>query len=203
MSLAPVLPPEPSRSTDRVLPHDLLAEQSTLGAMLLSQEAVAEVFEHVRGTDFYSPKHEVVFDALLTLYGMGEPTDVITVTDQLVKTGSLVRAGGADYLHTLTSTVPTAANAAFYAQIVQEKATLRRLVEVGTRIAQLGYANEGEVESLVNQAQEDVYAVTRASSGDDYVALNDSIELAIQEIEAAAAKDGDLVGVPTGLRQPR
>jgi replicative DNA helicase len=65
--LAPVLPPEPARSTDRVLPHDLLAEQSTLGAMMLSQEAVAEVFEHVRGNDFYAPKHEVVFDALLTL----------------------------------------------------------------------------------------------------------------------------------------
>ncbi len=201
MSLAPVLPVEPGRSTDRVLPHDLLAEQSTLGAMLLSQEAVAEVFEHIRGNDFYAPKHQIIFDALLTLYGMGEPTDVITVTDQLVKTGTLVRAGGADYLHTLTSTVPTAANAAFYAKIVQEKATLRRLVEVGTRIAQLGYANEGEVESLVNQAQEDVYSVTRTGSSEDFVALNDSIEAAIAEIEAASAKDGDLVGVPTGFTE--
>jgi replicative DNA helicase len=199
MSLAPVLPAEPGRSSDRVLPHDLLAEQSTLGAMLLSQEAVAEVFEYVHGPDFYAPKHEIVFEALLTLYGMGEPTDVITVTDQLVKTGQLVRAGGADYLHTLTSTVPTAANASFYAKIVQEKATLRRLVEVGTRIAQLGYANEGEVEALVNQAQEDVYGVTRAGSGDDYVALSESIEAAILEIEAAQNLDGDLVGVPTGF----
>ena len=73
MSLAPVLPPEPVRSTDRVLPHDLLAEQSTLGAMLLSQEAVAEVFEYVNSGDFYAPKHQVVFDALLSLYAMGEP----------------------------------------------------------------------------------------------------------------------------------
>lgn len=199
MSLAPVLPPEPVRSTDRVLPHDLLAEQSTLGAMLLSQEAVAEVFEYVNSGDFYAPKHQVVFDALLTLYAMGEPTDVITVTDQLVKTGLLVRAGGADYLHTLTSTVPTAANAAFYAKIVQEKGTLRRLVEVGTRIAQLGYANEGEVEALVNQAQEDVYGVTRAGTSDDYVALSVSLEAAINEIEAAQNLDGDLVGVPTGF----
>jgi replicative DNA helicase len=199
MSLAPVLPAEPGRSSDRVLPHDLLAEQSTLGAMLLSQEAVAEVFEYVHGPDFYAPKHEIVFEALLTLYGMGEPTDVITVTDQLVKTGQLVRAGGADYLHTLTSTVPTAANASFYAKIVQEKATLRRLVEVGTRIAQLGYANEGEVEALVNQAQEDVYGVTRAGTSDDYVALSVSLEAAINEIEAAQNLDGDLVGVPTGF----
>jgi len=201
MSLAPVLPVEPGRSNDRVLPHDILAEQSTLGAMLISQEAVAEVFEYVNGGDFYAPKHQIIFDALLTLYGMGEPTDVITVTDQLVKTGSLVRAGGADYLHTLTSTVPTAANASFYAKIVSEKATLRRLVEVGTRIAQLGYANEGEVEELVNQAQEDVYRVTQAGTGEDYVALSDSIEAAIAEIEAAQDSSGDLVGVPTGFTE--
>ena len=201
MSLAPVLPAEPGRSTDRVLPHDLLAEQSTLGAMLISQEAVAEVFEFVRGPDFYAPKHQIIFEALLTLYGMGEPTDVITVTDQLVKTGSLVRSGGADYLHTLTSTVPTAANAAFYAKIVQEKATLRRLVEVGTRIAQLGYANEGEVTDLVNTAQEDVYRVTQSGTGEDYVALSDSIEAAIAEIEAAQDSNGDLVGVPTGFTE--
>ena len=201
MSLAPVLPVEPGRSNDRVLPHDILAEQSTLGAMLISQEAVAEVFEYVNGGDFYAPKHQIIFDALLTLYGMGEPTDVITVTDQLVKTGSLVRAGGADYLHTLTSTVPTAANASFYAKIVSEKATLRRLVEVGTRIAQLGYANEGEVEDLVNQAQEDVYRVTQAGTGEDYVALSDSIEAAIAEIEAAQDSSGDLVGVPTGFTE--
>jgi replicative DNA helicase len=132
---------------------------------------------------------------------MGEPTDVITVTDQLVKTGSLVRSGGADYLHTLTSTVPTAANASFYAKIVQEKATLRRLVEVGTRIAQLGYANEGEVTDLVNTAQEDVYRVTQAGTGEDYVALSDSIEAAIAEIEAAQDSNGDLVGVPTGFTE--
>ena len=201
MSLAPVLPVEPGRSNDRVLPHDILAEQSTLGAMLISQEAVAEVFEYVNGGDFYAPKHQIIFDALLTLSGMGEPTDVITVTDQLVKTGSLVRAGGADYLHTLTSTVPTAANASFYAKIVSEKATLRRLVEVGTRIAQLGYANEGEVEELVNQAQEDVYRVTQAGTGEDYVALSDSIEAAIAEIEAAQDSSGDLVGVPTGFTE--
>ena len=201
MSLAPVLPAEPGRSTDRVLPHDLLAEQSTLGAMLISQEAVAEVFEYVHGPDFYAPKHQIIFEALLTLYGMGEPTDVITVTDQLVKTGSLVRSGGADYLHTLTSTVPTAANASFYAKIVQEKATLRRLVEVGTRIAQLGYANEGEVTDLVNTAQEDVYRVTQSGTGEDYVALSESIEAAIAEIEAAQDSNGDLVGVPTGFTE--
>ncbi|MEY4449815.1 MAG: hypothetical protein RLZZ304_190, partial [Actinomycetota bacterium] len=130
---------DPVRNSERVLPHDMLAEQSTLGGMLLSQEAVAEVFEEVRARDFYAPKHELIFEAILTLFSKGEPTDVITITDELMKNGKLVMAGGADYLHTLTSIVPTAANAGFYAKIVAEKATLRRLVEVGTRIAQSGY----------------------------------------------------------------
>ncbi|MEY4993305.1 MAG: hypothetical protein RIS82_427, partial [Actinomycetota bacterium] len=169
--------------------------------MLLSPEAVAEVQEQVRGADFYAPKHEVIFEAILTLFSKGEPTDVITVTAELTKSGNLVKAGGADYLHTLTSIVPTAANAGFYAQIVAEKATLRRLVEVGTKIAQLGYANEGEVEDLVNQAQADVYSVTRGAAKEDIVDLNDSIEAAIHEIEQAQSRGGDMVGVPTGFAE--
>jgi replicative DNA helicase len=188
-----------SRSAERMLPNDMLAEQSALGGMLLSQEACAEVFESVKGSDFYAPKHELVFEAVATLFGKGEPIDVITVTDELMKQGNLVKAGGADYLHTLTSIVPTAANAAFYAKIVQEKATLRRLVEVGTKIAQLGYANEGDVEDLVNEAQERVYQVGGASVTEDYVGLSTSIEAAINEIESAQKRGGDMVGVPTGF----
>jgi replicative DNA helicase len=169
--------------------------------MLLSQEAIAEVFEFVKADDFYAPKHETIFNAILSLYSKGEPTDVITVTDELTKNGELVRAGGADYLHQLTSIVPTAANAPFYARIVQEKATLRRLVEVGTRIAQMGYANEGDVEDLVNRAQEDVYSVTKSGVGEDYVPLFDSIEAAVEEMERAQSRGGDMVGVPTGFRE--
>lgn len=197
-----VTPIEPARIGEgRTLPNDLLSEQSTIGGMLLSQEAIAEVFEFVKAEDFYAPKHETIFNAILSLYSKGEPTDVITVTDELTKNGDLVRAGGADYLHQLTSIVPTAANAPFYAQIVAEKATLRRLVEVGTRIAQMGYSNEGEVEDLVNRAQEDVYAVTRAGVGEDYVPLFDSIEAAVAEMERAQSRGGDMVGVPTGFSE--
>ncbi|MEO5919851.1 MAG: DnaB-like helicase N-terminal domain-containing protein, partial [Pseudolysinimonas sp.] len=138
-------PPAESWSGERTPPHDLLAEQSALGGMLLSKDAVADVVETVRGVDFYIPKHEVVFDAILALYSHGEPTDVIAVTDELTKSGQLQRGGGAEYLHTLTGLVPTAANAGYYASIVAEKAVLRRLVEAGTRIVQMGYASEGEV----------------------------------------------------------
>ncbi|MEY4424219.1 MAG: hypothetical protein RLZZ258_1322 [Actinomycetota bacterium] len=201
MTLLSPPPVDPSRGNERMLPNDMLAEQSALGGMLLSGEAVAEVQEVVNGQDFYAPKHEVIYSAILALFAKGEPTDVITVTDELTKSGNLVKAGGADYLHTLTSIVPTAANAGFYAQIVAEKATLRRLVEVGTKIAQLGYANEGEVIDLVNQAQSDVYAVTRGATKEDIVDLNTSIEAAIHEIEQAQSRGGDMVGVPTGFAE--
>jgi len=191
--------PEPFPG-ERTPPHDLLAEQSTLGGMLLSKDAVADVVEVVRGADFYLPKHEVVFEAVLSLYSHGEPTDVIAVTDELTKTGQLQRAGGAEYLHTLTGLVPTAANAGYYASIVAEKAVLRRLVEAGTRIVQMGYASEGEVVDLVNNAQAEIYNVTGSAESEDYVPLVVAIESAVDEIESASGTSGELTGVPTGFR---
>jgi len=186
---------------ERTPPHDLLAEQSALGGMMLSKDAVADVVETVRSTDFYIPKHEIIFDAILSLYSHGEPTDVITVTDELTKIGELSRAGGAEYLHTLTSLVPTAANAGFYSTIVAERALLRRLVEAGTRIAQMGYSGEGEVLDLVNTAQAEIYSVTGGTQTEDYVPLTDAVTAAIDEIEAAKLKDGQMSGVPTGFAE--
>jgi len=189
------------RQGERTPPHDLLAEQSTLGGMMLSKDAVADVIEVVRGADFYMPKHEVIFEALLTLYSHGEPTDVIAVTDELTKMGKLPRAGGAEYLHTLTGLVPTAANAGYYASIVAEKAVLRRLVEAGTRIVQMGYASEGEVTDLVNNAQAEIYGVTGGVEAEDYVPLVEAIDTAVEEIEVARGRDGQLAGIPTGFSE--
>ncbi len=186
---------------ERTPPHDLLAEQSAIGGMLLSKDAVADVVETVRGVDFYIPKHEVIFEAVLTLYSHGEPTDVIAVTDELIKTGQLQRAGGAEYLHTLTGLVPTAANAGYYASIVAEKAVLRRLVEAGTRIVQMGYASEGEVVDLVNNAQAEIYGVTGGIEAEDYVPLVEAIDTAVDEIERARGRDGEMIGVPTGFSE--
>jgi replicative DNA helicase len=188
-----------ARRGERTPPHDLLAEQSALGGMMLSKDAVADVIETLRGVDFYVPKHEVVFNAILALYSHGEPTDVIAVTDELTKNGELQRAGGVEYLHTLTSIVPTAANAGYYASIVAERALLRRLVEAGTRIVQMGYAGEGEVVELVNNAQAEIYSVTGSVESEDYVPLTEAIGTAIDEIEAAKHTDGKMTGVPTGF----
>jgi len=188
-----------AQSGDRVPPHDLLAEQSALGGMLLSKDAVADVIEIIRGRDFYHPKHEIIFDAILSLYSHGEPTDVITVAEELTKTGLLQRAGGADYLHSVVSVVPTAASAGYYAQIVADKAVLRRLVEAGTRIANMGYASEGEVTDLVNVAQTEIYQVAGGVEAEDYVPLTEAVTVALDEIEAARGRDGQLMGVPSGF----
>src|ERR671932_1285713 len=165
--------PEQNRR-ERTPPHNLLAEQSALGGMLLSPDAVADVLEAVIGADFYVPKHEVIFNAILILHSRGEPTDAITVGDELTRTGDVQRAGGESYLHTLTNIVPTAANAGYYASIVSEQAILRRLVEAGTHIAQLGYTAEGEAMDLLNQAQAEVFGIARESASEDFVPLTDA-----------------------------
>ncbi|GAA4747959.1 replicative DNA helicase [Amnibacterium soli] len=191
---------ERSNRKERTPPHNLLAEQSALGGMLLSTDAVADVLEVVVGADFYVPKHEVIFQAILSLYSRGEPTDAITVGDELGRTGDVQRAGGEAYLHTLTNIVPTAANAGYYAQIVAEQAVLRRLVEAGTHIAQMGYEAQGDALDLLNQAQAEVFGIARESATEDYAPLSEAVTIAIDEMEAASGRDGELTGVPTGFK---
>ena len=184
---------------ERTPPQDLIAEQSVLGAMMLSKEAIADVIEVVRERDFYRPAHELIFDAILDLYGRGEPADAITVSAELTKRGDIARAGGAPYLHTLISSVPTAANAGYYAKIILEHAIMRRLVEAGTKIVQLGYNSEGEVDDAVDQAQAEVYAVTERRTSEDYVQLSTILPQALDEIEAIS-KGGGAEGVMSGFR---
>ncbi len=192
-------PPE-GGSFDRTPPQDITAEQSVLGGMLLSKDAIADVAEVVRGADFYRPAHEMVFEAIVDLYARGEPADAVTVAAELAKRGEIARIGGAPYLHTLISSVPTAANAGYYARIVRERAVLRRLVDAGTRIAQLGYATDGgDVDDLVNAAQAEVYAVTERRASEDYIPLRDVINSTMEEIDAASSRGEGLVGVPTGF----
>ncbi|MGL5858220.1 MAG: replicative DNA helicase [Angustibacter sp.] len=190
----------PGESFDRTPPQDVAAEQSVLGGMMLSKDAIADVVEVVRGTDFYRPAHELVYDAVLDLYGRGEPADAVTVSDELTKRGDLGRVGGAPYLHTLISSVPTAASAGFYARIVRERAVLRRLVAAGTKIVQLGYAaSGGDVDELVNEAQAEVYAVTERRASEDFLPIGQIIEPTVDEIEAAGSRGEGMIGVPTGF----
>jgi len=128
---------------DRLPPQDVAAEQCVLGSMLLSKDAIADVVELLMGNDFYRPAHETVYDAIIDLYGRGEPADAVTVSAELSRRNELTRIGGASYLHTLIASVPSAANAGYYAEIVHEKATLRRLVGAGTKIVQTRLRRRG------------------------------------------------------------
>jgi replicative DNA helicase len=184
----------------RTPPQDVVAEQSVLGGMLLSKDAIADVVEAVRGHDFYRPAHELVFEAILDLYGRGEPADAVTVSAELSKRGELSRVGGAPYLHTLISSVPTAANAGYYARIVRESAILRRLIEAGTKIVQLGYNGDGDADDIVDTAQAEVYAVTDRRTSEDYLPLSAIMEGTLDEIEAIGSRGGEMVGVPTGFQ---
>ncbi|MDA2806154.1 replicative DNA helicase [Nocardiopsis suaedae] len=184
---------------DRTPPHDILAEQSVLGGMLLSKDAITEVVEIVRSSDFYRPAHQTVYDAVVDLFSRGEPVDAISVNAELTKRGEIARVGGAPYLHTLTEAIPTAANAGYYARIVADRAVLRRLVEVGTHIAQMGYTGDGEVDDIVDQAQAEVFRVAEKRTGEDYLPLSDIMPGALDEIEAISAHDGSMTGVPTGF----
>jgi replicative DNA helicase len=201
VALAPARPPD--GQFDKTPPQDVAAEQCVLGGMMLSKDAIADVVEILRSTDFYRPIHATIYDAVLELYGRGEPADAITVSAALADSGDLGRIGGAPYLHTLIAAVPTAANASYYARIVSDRAILRRLVEAGTRIAQLGYgaaAGAGrDVDDIVDMAQQAVYDVTERRVSEDFARLADLIQPTLDEIEAIGAQGGVMSGVPTGF----
>ena len=187
---------------DRVPPQNVEAEQSVLGGMMLSKDAMADVVEVVRGDDFYRPAHETIFDTAVKLYNSGDPVDALTVGAELQRNGQITRVGGAEYLHTLIAGVPSAASAGYYARLVREQSILRRLVEAGTRIANMGYDADGtEVDDVVDGAQAEIFAVTERRNSEDYLPVGDLIESTLDQIDAASKHDGALRGVPSGFRE--
>lgn len=201
MSVAELYAPEEPAGPDRTPPNDFAAEQSVLGAMLLSKDAIADVVEVIRADDFYRPNHTTIYDTIVDLFSRGEPADAVTVASELTKIGEISRIGGASYLHTLVSMVPTAANANYYGRIVREQAILRRLVTAGTRIVAMGYSGQGEVDDVVDRAQAEVYEVTERRTSEDYAPLSALMPDALNEIEAISNRDGEMIGVPTGFAE--
>ncbi|WP_062137722.1 replicative DNA helicase [Demequina aestuarii] len=192
----------PERNTyDRLPPQNVEAEQSVIGSMLLSKDAMADVIESVRGDDFYKPAHETIFDIAVKLYNAGDPVDALTVSAELQRTNQLGRIGGAEYLHTLIAVVPSAASAGYYARLVREQSILRRLVEAGTRIAAMGYDSDGaEVDMVVDGAQAEIFSVTERRNSEDYLAIGDVMEQTLEQVEASSNRDGQMLGIPTGFR---
>ena len=185
---------------ERRPPADLPAEQAVLGGMMLSKDAAADVIEKkLTAGDFYDPRHGRVFDAIVALYGRGVPTDAITVANEL---GADIARLGGTFLIDLIEATPTAANAGYYANSVLEKSQLRRLIEAGTRIVQLGYTASGggrDVVDAVDLAQQAVLEVTESRTTNDFAVLADMLQPALDDIEAAGSRDGKMSGVPTGF----
>lgn len=192
-------PPSDSAAAGYVPPQDMAAEQSVLGAMLLSKNAIDPATDLLEGRDFYRPAHELIFDVITDLSGRGEPADAITVAAELTRRGEIARIGGAAYLHDLVQGVPIAANVDYYAAIVHEKAVLRRLVEVGQQVAQLGQSGTGEIEDIVDRAQKAVLDVDGAKSTEDYNVLSDLMSSTIDELEELETRSGEVRGVMSGF----
>jgi len=182
-------------------PHDIDAEQGVLGAMLLSPTLVVDIIETLVPDDFYRPAHQLIYNAIIDLFSNNKEIDPLIVAGRLDRDNNLERIGGSTYLHTLVSAVPTAANARYYAEIVAEKAVLRRLVAAGTRVVQLGYeGTEGaELETVIDMAQQQVFDIAQRHHVEDYSVLADLIQPTMDELDLISVQGGLARGIPTGF----
>src|SRR5580698_9047124 len=184
----------------RVPPHNLDAEESLLGAMLLSRDAIAAALECCVAEDFYKPAHGHVFAAVTSLYSRGEPADPVTVADELRRSGLLDAVGDASVLISLQVNTPSTANAAYYAKIVEEHALLRRLVTVAGEIAELGYSVPEDVTEVVDRAESMIFDVAQRRMVDTMSPLRDLLAQSLDHLEALVERGETITGVPTGYR---
>ena len=185
---------------DRVPPHDDDAEMAVLGGMLMSKDAIGEVSQMIDVADFYQPKHQTIYEAIITLFSASQPVDAVLVANELLKSGDLEKIGGTDYLHSLVASVPTAANATYYAEIVHQRAILRNVIAAGTKIAQLGYSAEGsQAEDIVNMAQAEVYEMSSGKVRQDYEAIGPVVHDTLEQLDKLQNGYAER-GVPTGFK---
>lgn len=185
-------------ASNRVPPHNLQAEESLLGAMLLSRDAIAAAVESCTADDFYKPAHTHIFEAVTTLYAQGEPADAVTVADELRRAGLLDAIGGMGTLISLQADTPATANAARYARIVEEHALLRRLIGVAGDIAEVSYSMPEDVEEALDRAEAMVYQVAERRASDTMKPLRDLLEDSLDRLEALYGRGESITGVPTG-----
>ncbi len=188
----------PVWGADRVPPHDLDAEKSLLGAMLLTAEATATALSKVKTEDFYRPAHRRIFDAAAALFAKGEPCDVVTLAARLESTGELEQAGGKPYLLDVVNTVPLAGNVGMYADIVKRMSTLRRLIVAATRIAALGYEAPDDIDGVIEEAERQLFDVTNERIETTFRPIDALMEDGWKKLEELYERQEHLTGVPTG-----
>jgi replicative DNA helicase len=183
-----------------VPPQNLEAEESVLGAMMLSPGAIGAVSELLDAADFYRESHAKMYRAALALYAKGEPVDAITLVDELEERGELEAAGGKERVHELAALVPATGNAAHYARIVRETATLRGLIRVGSEIARLGWERVGEAQDLVDQAEQILFDLSQARVTGDFTHIEDLLKESFERIVQLYEAGVEVTGVPSGFR---
>jgi len=184
---------------DRIPPQNLDAEQSVLGSMMIDQEAVMKAMEILRPDDFYRDAHKVIFEAILALSDRGEPVDIITLSEELRQNNALEKVGGVAYVASLANIVPSSANVEYYARIVEEKALLRTLISVSSRIAAMGYEGEEDVEQLIDEAERMVFQVAQRKTNKSFATMHEILMETFDKIEYLYTHKGDVTGVPTGF----
>lgn len=185
---------------DRVPPHNQEAEQSVIGAIFLEPQALITASEILIPEDFYRSAHQKIFQTMLRLSDLGKAIDVITVTEELSSHNELEDVGGISYITDIANAVPTAANVGYYAQIVSEKAILRRLIRVATKIVEDGYTREDEVDALLSEAERRVMEVANRKNAGDFKHVKDVLVETYANVEHLQSRKGDITGIPTGFR---
>ncbi|GAB0170241.1 replicative DNA helicase [Lysinibacillus sp. CTST325] len=185
---------------DRVPPHNREAEQSVIGAIFLDPQSLITASEILLADDFYHNAHKTIFETMLRLSDQGKAIDVVTVTEELSAKKEIEDVGGLSYLLELANAVPTAANVAHYAKIVEEKALLRRLIRVATKIVEDGYTREDEVEALLGEAEKKMMEVANRKNAGDFKHVKDVLVETFDNIEKLQSQKGDVTGIPTGFR---
>ena len=187
--------------TAPVPPQNLDAEESVLGAMMLSPGAIGAVSETLSATDFYRESHAKIYRAALHLYGRGEPVDAITLVDELERRGELEGIGGKVRIHELAAIVPAAGNAGHHARVVRDASTLRGLIRAGSEIARLGLERDGEeATELVDRAEQIVFELSQARVAGDFSHIEELLKESFERITALYESGADITGIPSGFR---
>ncbi|WP_420319393.1 replicative DNA helicase [Gorillibacterium massiliense] len=184
----------------RVPPQNVEAEQAVLGAILLDAETLVTAMERLRSDDFYKNEHRFIFEGMITLAEGNEPIDLITLTAKLQSKGQLEEAGGVVYLTELANAVPTAANMEYYAQIVEEKSMLRRLIRAATQIVSNGYASEDDVGGLLSEAEQRILEISNRRSSTGFVSIRDVLMEVFERVEFLHQNKGGTTGIGSGFR---
>lgn len=181
----------------RVPPHNIEAEQSVLGSLMLDKDAIIRVADLVKVGDFYKDDHNRIYEAMLALYDEREPIDVLSLANRLEERGLLDRVGGSGYLASLVNSVPTASNIVHYAKLVQKKALLRRLIASATEIVEMGYTDGEDVQAVLDDAEQKIFQVSQKYIQQDFVPIKSILEVAFERIDELHKSDQTMRGVPT------